>query len=254
MRKWIGLFLGIVLLCVCMVGCNFADEFWIQKNEPVESDQIHQTTDPTTVLAETEAHLKAPDRLQLDGTVTEEPSVCFDAVLRDLGNDIGYHWGRFLPEELWSQTEERQTPYSRERAQYRQLDPDPMLKNEPPICAYLSADGRIYEVSTILLTHDWTEAREENFLQRGETLLKCFWPDCGEEQIKGVLSDIRRDIAENLYRDNEDIPRPVKVYIYGSAAAYGYTLGNHISMNVIPVVDSRVKDMEAAGIKIVSIS
>ena len=69
-----------------------------------------------------------------------------------------------------------------------------------------------------------------------------------------MVSNVRKDIIENVYPDNEDIPRPKTVYIHGNAAAYGYTLGNHISFNVIPVNGSRVQEMKTAGISVVEIS
>lgn len=251
MRKWMVLLLCAGIFCGALTGCRISKEFWIRKNEPMG---INQTIPSDTRPVETAWIPETPDQLRLDGTITEEPALCFAGDLEDLRNDIGFYWGRFLPEELWSQPEEKTAPYSREKTHYRQLDPDPMIKNEPPICVYLSTRNQICEVSAILLTHDWTQAKEENFLHRGETLLKCFWPDCGEEEIRRVTEEIRKDIVENLYPDNEDIPRPIKVYVHGNAAAYGYTLGNHISFNVIPINDSRINDMEAAGVTMITVS
>lgn len=191
--------------------------------------------------------------LCMDGSVIEEAALCFAADLQALCNDLSFHWERQLTQEHWQMEKDALAPYSRMQTRYLRLDVDPMLKNEPTLCVYLSEEERICEATAILLTHDWTQAQEESLLRLGKDLLQCMWPDCDETVLTDTVRTLREDIGKNVYPDNSDIPHPMTVYAHGSAAAYGYTHAANISIHVIPVNDTRLQELETAGVQIIEI-
>lgn len=251
MSKYSRILCAFVCVSLLLVGCDFLDEetYWIKENIPAQITPTEVATIPTP--AETAATI--PTQLQMNTEVIAEGDLRFFADTTALCNDLGVYLQRQLDADLWLQEKEALTPYSRTPATYRRMEFDPMVKNEPLLCVYTSEAEELYEVSVILLTHDWTEAGEEQFLRLGVVLLQCFWPDCAEETILETVSKIREDINHNVYPDNSASPRPMTVYVCGNTAAYGYTHGAHISINVIPVTENRLREMETAGVQIVNI-
>ena len=239
----------ICLLCILMTGCGRLDSetFWIRENVP----EITQVPKDTIVTQATQ--IEETMGLCIDGSVTEEAELCFAADLQALCNDLSIRWARQITQEHWQMEKDTLAPYSRIQTRYLRLDVDPMLKNEPTLCVYLTEEGRICETTAILLTHDWTEAQEVSFLRLGKDLLQCVWPSCDDAALKDAVQKLRQDIGKNVYPDNSAIPQPMTVYVHGSAAAYGYTHAANISIHVIPVNDTRLQELETAGVQIIEI-
>lgn len=244
----------VCLLCILLTGCAKFDSgvFWIRENTPTESNAIAENSVP--IPTQTEKLSPIPQSLQMDVTVTIDDDLCFRADVEAFCNDLGYYLQRQLPQELWLPAKDNSAPYSRAPARSQRLDMEPVLKNEPMIEVYLSSEDRLSEASAILLTHDWTDAGETGFLQLGTALLQCFWPDCPKDVITQTVGEIRKDINQNVYPDNSAVPRPIKVYVYGTAAAYGYTHAARISINVIPVDANRLQELTNAGVEIIEIT
>lgn len=237
------------LVCLLLTGCGRLNPemFWIRKNV-LETTQVPEQT-ITTQITQTEE----TTGLCMDGSVIEEVDLCFAADLLDLCNDLSIRWDRQITQEYWQMEKETLALYSRMQTRYLRLDADPMLKNEPTLCVYLTEEERICEATAILLTHDWTEAQEVSFLRVGKDLLQCVWPSCDDAALKDAVQKLRQDIGKNVYPDNSAIPQPMTVYVHGSAAAYGYTHAANISIHVIPVNDTRLQELETAGVQIIEI-
>ena len=233
------------LLCMTLLlsGCGSFDreDYWIKENIPTQT----AATEVSDIPAPTETEVTIPTQLQMNTKVIAEGELRFSACTTALCNDLGVYLQRQLDDDLWLQ--------EKVSAICRRMELDPILKNEPMIEVYTSQREELYEVTAILLTHDWTEAGEGQFLRLGQILLQCFWPECEETVINQTVAQIRKDINNNVYPDNSAVPRPATIYVCGNAAAYGYTHGAHISINVIPVTENRLQEMETAGVQIVNI-
>ena len=246
----------LIFVALCMglflASCSFFDSeaYWIRENTPVQSNG----TEPATVPVPTETVPEIPVQLQINPTIVSDGDLRFQADTKALINDLGVYLQRQLGYELWQQTEEASTPYSRTPATYRRMEFDLLVKNEPLLCVYTSETDALYEITAIVLTHDWTEAGENQFLQLGNILLRCFWPDCNEETILQTVDKIQADITQNIYPNQTAELRPIAVYVNGNAAAYGYTHAAHISINVIPVDENRLQELVSAGIPVHYIS
>lgn len=244
------LYLPVVcLLGMLLSGCWRLDPeaFWIRENVP---------STPSVPVGTTEiqfAQTEETTGLRMDGGITGETYLCFCADLQDLCNDLSLLLERQIVGENWQMEKTAAAPYSRMDTQYLRLDADPILKNEPTLCVYLTEEGQLCEITAILLTHDWTQAQEASFMQLGSVLLRCFWPDCETDVLEDTAEKLRGDMDENIYPDNSAVTRPMRIYVHGSAAAYSYTHAAHISFNVIPVNDARLQELEKAGLEIVII-
>ena len=240
-------------LCMTLLlsGCGSFDRevYWIKENIPTQT----AATEVSAIPAPTETEVTIPTQLQMNTKVIVEGELRFSAGTTALCNDLGFYLQRQLDDDLWLQEKEAPAPYSRVSAICRRMELDPILKNEPMIEVYTSQREELYEVTAILLTHDWTEAGEGQFLRLGQILLQCFWPECEETVIDQTVVQIRKDINNNVYPDNSAAPRPATIYVCGNVATYGYTHGAHISINVIPVTENRLQEMETAGVQIVNI-
>ena len=235
-----------------LAGCGAffeEDTLWIRENTPKQQAISTEQTVPTTTPAE--ETVEVPDHLQMDDGVAEGPSLCFTATPAMLSNDMGYYLQRQIPD--WTVSPDAVAPYCQILARSQELDLDPVLKTDPTAYAYLSDEAQIYEVAIHLMTHDWTQPGEDSFQLFGKTLLQCFWPAVEAEEIAQTAAAIRRDMDDNKYTTSSAVPRPQKNYVHGNTAAYGYTHVTHISFNVLPVNEARLRELEEKGVQIIMI-
>lgn len=223
--------LGMVFLGILVILLPSFQHIHDIPTSPTSTTATTSPALPPEATSATSPELKVPDL-----SVTEDLS--FACTAEDF---IQYYNGLYSADKDalwlssladWSLYPGEEAPCTGVSCDRYTFDPDPAIHNEPAISLYL-LDGRVTQVTVTLAEHDWTQWRQDMFLEQCRYTLRVFFPELPGTEIEALTARLYEEGTQARHT-----PASCPVYYQGSAGCCVYSRNGIIYVCVVPVSEN----------------